>query len=323
MKNYFEISYYLNSKYKKMSIKWEQNKYQIKKKKTMKKKRIKLYSVDLFDRKFHEKWIKNKLKDKFIIKFNSNNPDYLIYNTFGDQHLNPKYNKTIKIAIYTENQIPDFNLADYAIGQAHIHYLDRYMKFPIFLWKKFKDFNNIRNKLINNTIRTKFCAAVITNNISTDGFRIKFINELNKYKKVDMGGKFNNNIGHLINNKIQFLSSYKFSIAMENSEGDGYLSEKIIDSFISGTIPIYYGDSIIDEYINPKSFILIKGEKDIKKKIEYIKNIDKNDGIYKNILKENILFDENISIKIEKEEKEFLFHIFEQEKLKAYRKNYF
>ena len=36
-----------------------------------------------------------------------------------------------------------------------------------------------------------------------------------------MGGKYNNNVG-IINNKIDFLSKYKFSIAMENTEADGY-----------------------------------------------------------------------------------------------------
>ena len=45
-----------------------------------------------------------------------------------------------------------------------------------------------------------------------------------------MGGKYKNNIGGFIKNKIQFLSSYKFSIAIENSEGDGYITEKIMDS---------------------------------------------------------------------------------------------
>ena len=44
---------------------------------------------------------------------------------------------------------------------------------------------------------------------------------------------------------------------MENSEGDGYISEKIVDSFLAGTIPIYYGDYMVDEYINPKTYILI------------------------------------------------------------------
>ena len=235
--------------------------------------------------------------------------------------MNPKYNKCIKIAVFTENKIPDFNEADYALGQSHIIYLDRYFKFPIFLWYDIKNFNIVRKNVLNNQIRKKFCAAVISNNFSTDGFRLKFINELSKYKKVDMGGKYENNIGGQINSKYEFFSSYKFSIAMENSEGDGYISEKIIDSFISGTIPIYYGDYMIDEYINPKSYILIRNEKDIIDKINYIKEIDNNDEIYKNLLKENVIIDENSTNKIEKEEKEFLEHIFEQGKYKSIRRN--
>ena len=68
--------------------------------------------------------------------------------------------------------------ADYAIGQAHINYLDRYFKFPIFLWL-IKNFKNIRKKILNNPNRTKFCAAVISHG-GEDKFRTKFINELNK-----------------------------------------------------------------------------------------------------------------------------------------------
>ena len=211
------------------------------------------------------------------------------------------------------------NEADYAIGQAHINYLDRYFKFPLFLWNDIKSIKKSREQVLNSPIRKKFCAAIISNNISTDGFRLNFINELNRYKKIDMGGKYQNNVGGPINNKIEFLSSYKFSIAMENSEGDGYLSEKIIDSLISGTIPIYYGDYMIDEYINPKVYILIKDERNIKEKIEYIKSIDENDEKYINLLKENVIIDEGISNKIENEEKKFLQHIFEQDKIKAKR----
>ena len=84
-----------------------------------------------------------------------------------------------------------------------------------------------------------------------------------------MGGKYKNNIGRRIKNKIKFLSDYKFSIAMENSEGQGYVSEKILDSFFAGTIPIYYGGYMIDEFINTKSYILIKNENDMLQKIEY------------------------------------------------------
>ena len=314
-----EIYNYLNSKYIYYKNNIIKDKiFQSFKKREFKKK-IFLYSVDLFNEKLHKKWIKNKLKDKFVIKFDSEKPDYLLYNVFGNEHLNRKYNNAIKIAIFTENQIPNLNEADYAIGHAHIIYLDRYFKFPLFLWNNINSIKKSREKVLNSPIRTKFCAAIISNNISTDGFRFKFINELNKYKKIDMGGKYQNNVGGPIKNKIEFLSSYKFSIAMENSEGDGYLSEKIVDSLISGTIPIYYGDYMIDEYINPRVYILIKNEKKIKEKIEYIKEINENDELYINILKEKVLIDENISNEIQQEEKKFLHHIFEQEKIKAKR----
>jgi hypothetical protein len=136
-----------------------------------------------------------------------------------------------------------------------------------------------------------------------------------------MGGKYNNNIGKNVYNKIEFLSSYKFSIAMENSQGDGYISEKLVNSFLAGNIPIYYGDYMFDEYINPKSIILIKGEKDMQEKIDYIKKIDNDENLYKSILNEKVLLDNNIKNKTERELREFLYHIFDQDKLKGFRKN--
>lgn len=133
-----------------------------------------------------------------------------------------------------------------------------------------------------------------------------------------MGGRYKNDVGY-IKDKIKFLSSYKFSIAMENTEGNGYLSEKIIHSFKSGTIPIYYGDYMADEFINPKSFILIRGKNDMYEKIEYIKKIDNNNELYEKMLRENIFIDNYYKKKIEKEKKEFVYHIFEQDKKKAKR----
>ena len=105
-----------------------------------------------------------------------------------------------------------------------------------------------------------------------------------------MGGAYHNNIGGRVRNKTNFLSSYKFSLAMENTKADGYLSEKIIDSFMSGNIPIYYGDYLLDEFINPKTYILIRGERDIDEKIEYIKKIDNDEELYKTIMKDKFIF---------------------------------
>ena len=315
IKTYKEIAKYLTDKY---NINHETSKSQISKKE------IRIKTIGLFNRSNYIKWLKSKLDDEFILKFDEDNPDYLIYNIFTKEDLNHKYKNLIKIAIYTENAIPDLNLADYTIGHYHIIYLDRYFKYSIFFWTNFTNFFERRKEVLKNSKRKKFCAAVISN--CNAEFRLNFIEKLNKYKKVDIGGKCQNNINEDITNKIEFLSKYKFSLAMENSDGDGYLSEKIVHSFLAGTIPIYYGDYFLEEFINPKSYILIKGEKDIEKKIEYIKKIDNDDNLYQTILKENPIIDINFTNRIDEIEiKSFLKHIFKQEKNKAYRRddNYF
>ena len=113
-----------------------------------------------------------------------------------------------------------------------------------------------------------------------------------------------------------------FSIAMENSNGDGYISEKIVDSFLAGTILIYYGDYLVDEYFNPMTYILIKGEKDVDEKIEYIKKIDNDDKLYLDIMKTNPFIDENFLDKIDKKEVgDFFTSIFKQDKNKAFRRD--
>ena len=284
-KEYKDISRYLNDKYSQVSSKFQ-----------LFKKEVRIKIIGLFDRLNHIRWLKSKIDDEFTLKFVKKNPDYLIYNVFTQEDIKPKYNNAIKIAIYTENIMPDLNLADYAIGHYHINYLDRYFKYNVFFWTNFSDIDKKRNEILRNPIRKKFCGAVISNCSAI--FRLDFIDKLNKYKKVDMGGKCKNNINGNVTNKIEFLSSYKFSIAIENSDGDGYLSEKIVDSFLAGTIPIYYGDYLLDEFINPKSFILIKGEKDIEKKIEYIKKIDEDDDLYRAIIREKPIMNKFVSTKI-------------------------
>lgn len=51
------------------------------------------------------------------------------------------------------------------------------------------------------------------------------------------------------------LKDYYFSIAIENSKVDNYFTEKIIEPFLLGTIPIYWGAPNIDEYFNMDGII--------------------------------------------------------------------
>jgi hypothetical protein len=270
-------------------------------------------------------FLKTNLNDKYEFELVTDEPDYLLFSFYGSEHKNVKYNTSIKIAIYEEGFIPTFNEEDYIFGVAHIFYLDRYFrKAPLLEYLgslKNRDFREIRNKVLNGQKREKFCAAVFGHEKNEDHFREKFVYELSKYKKVDMGGEINNTIGYNVTDTIKFFKEYKFSIAFEKNSGDGYATGHIINSFLSGTIPIYYGDYFIDEYINPDAYILVRNDIDLQDKIEYIKEIDKDDKLYLEFFKKDVLVDEDIVEKRKKEELDFWSHIFRPDKIDAKRKD--
>ena len=54
--------------------------------------------------------------------------------------------------------------------------------------------------------------------------------------------------------KEDALRDYEFSIGIENSREDYYISEKITDCFMNNCVPIYDGCNLVHEFYNPKSF---------------------------------------------------------------------
>ena len=134
---------------------------------------------------------------------------------------------------------------------------------------------------------------------------------LSKYKKIDSGGNFINNIGFKVKNKTEFFKNYKFAIVFENSKYLGYCTEKITGALYSGTIPIYWGDDSILDIFNNKSYIHIRNESEFEEKIKYIIKIDQNDTLYNKIIHEKIILNENKANNM-KQFENFLYNIFDQ-----------
>lgn len=53
-----------------------------------------------------------------------------------------------------------------------------------------------------------------------------------------------------IHDKEEALCEYRFSIVIENSEYPNYFTEKLIDCFATGTVPIYWGCPNIEDYFD-------------------------------------------------------------------------
>ncbi len=61
------------------------------------------------------------------------------------------------------------------------------------------------------------------------------------------------------------LEKYYFSIAISNCRAKNYFTEKIIDCFLVGTLPIYWGAPNIGEYFNREGIITFKKIKELDK----------------------------------------------------------
>lgn len=74
-----------------------------------------------------------------------------------------------------------------------------------------------------------------------------------------------------IDDKMKTLSRMKFSICFENFNFPGYITEKIFDCFLTGSIPIYLGAPDIDKYVPAETFIDARKFGSFKEIDEYIR----------------------------------------------------
>jgi len=108
--------------------------------------------------------------------------------------------------------------------------------------------------------KTKLISMITSNNSQTIGHKIRnqLANQL--IHSVDIYGRGINPI----NIKEDGLRDYMFSFAIENSSYSSYFTEKILDCFAMGTVPIYWGSPDIGDFFNTDGIILLNDLSDIK-----------------------------------------------------------
>lgn len=57
---------------------------------------------------------------------------------------------------------------------------------------------------------------------------------------------------------------YRFSVVIENSRTPGYFTEKLIDSLLCSSIPIYWGAPDIEHFFDPGGMILCRNEVEVR-----------------------------------------------------------
>jgi hypothetical protein len=219
----------------------------------------------------------------------SDEPDYLVYSVFGGEHIfNQRYERCIKILWTAESVRPNFKICDYALS---FDYLadPRHLRWPLYALTAPPLVNPIDVDAAM-TKKTKFCNFLYSNPCCQ--VRNDFFHLLSTYKRVDSGGLVLNNIGrrvgaghtdqgYSVDDKRIFQSEYKFTIAFENSSHPGYVTEKIVDPLLAGSVPIYWGSERIAEEFNHGCFINAHEYPSMSEVVRRVVEVDCDDDLYR------------------------------------------
>ncbi|GAA9896553.1 glycosyltransferase family 10 [Helicobacter pylori] len=260
-----------------------------------------------------------KQRYKIILHSNPNEPSDLVFgNPLEQARKILSYQNTKRVFYTGENEAPNFNLFDYAIGFDELDFNDRYLRMPLYyaylhykamlvndttspyklkalytLKKpshKFKENHPNLCAVVNgetDPLKRGFASFVASN--ANAPIRNAFYETLNSIEPVASGGRVKNTLGYKVKNKNEFLSQYKFNLCFENSQGYGYVTEKILDAYFSHTIPIYWGSPSVTKDFNPKSFVNVHDFKNFDEAIDYIRYLHTHQNAYLDMLYENPL----------------------------------
>lgn len=178
-------------------------------------------------------------KDDFSIKVNKNNILHLCLEPPNEVSKYRQYaNKNVKW-IFNQLDIKKNNILSHGALPWHIN-------------KDFDFLNELKNESLNKENKIVW---VTSNQRSSKGHRIRmdFLEKIKDLPFLELYGRGINPI----DDKWEVLSKSKYAIAYENFQNDYYWTEKIIDCYLSYTMPLYFGCNVIENFFPKDSFIQI------------------------------------------------------------------
>ena len=230
---------------------------------------------------------------KFYINEEIYDPDYLVVVEGVDRDINAAVlqNKSIFIALepssikkYSQKFLDQFDVV--VTVQSRIRHDNKLLTLPGHGWfinKTYAELDKIKN-----IKKNKLLSIVVSNKTETLGHRkrLEFCLKLKDVlgDAVDLYGRGFNSF----EDKWDSLCSYKYSIAIENSSEDHYISEKFGDCVLAHTYPFYFGAANISDYYDIRSFTEID-----------IFDFDKSLDVITKIMSDDRHYDENLSYVLE------------------------
>lgn len=106
--------------------------------------------------------------------------------------------------------------------------------------------------------------------------RLHALKALSTVGKVDIFGPATR---HEVNKPSDIAKQYKFTICFENDVYPGYVTEKPLEAYLAGTVPIYFGhDPAL--YLNDESMLNLFSFPNVSSWIEQVRRVNSNKSLY-------------------------------------------
>lgn len=179
---------------------------------------------------------------------------------------------------------------------------DKYLRFPYWILTTFdpcSSENDIvkRIKEINSFRYEKYDECVLINKHDKKGTRNMIYQDIKAVLNIKCAGPWNNNTDELWNkynnDKLLYLKRFKFNICPENDNTVNYVTEKLLDAFICGCIPLYYGAFNNPEpgLINKDAVIFWNNNGKNEDNIKLVKDLNNSDKLYNDFINQTKLTD--------------------------------
>lgn len=214
--------------------------------------------------------------------------DVAIFSGFGPASEVDRLRPTVRVFYTGEGLSPDMSTCDYALSFDHSDD-PRHYRLPVYAFCnparaiKPPDFDPA-DVLAS---KTRFC-QFLTANPSVPQ-RNEFYRRLSRYKKVDAAGPSFHDMpadAPPWTDKIDLLRRYKFTIAFENQERQGYTTEKVFEPMLANSVPIYWGNPLVGRDFNTRSFLSAYDCDSLEALALTVEAIDRNDDRYVELLRE-------------------------------------
>ena len=230
---------------------------------------MKLWYVNFWpDFNKEDNYFTNILRRVTKVEITHQKPDLVIYSVFGPDNAEARF-QTKSIFFTGENivrheqskKLQYKGRFKYDLSLSFDPTEEDNVQLPLWVtYLNYKDENNLsyykrteqERKCFN---KHYYCNFIFSHPAYELSKRTNLFHYLSVDRFVHSAGTYMNNIGGPVKDKKDFIKSFVFTIAYENSYDDYYTTEKIIEPLVMTSIPIYWGGKESLKHFNPNTFV--------------------------------------------------------------------